>query len=263
MAICAYGQSAYLEEAILSLKNQTASVKLLLATSTPSDFIENLARKYDLEYHINPVRGGGIAADWEFAVSCAQTEYVTIAHQDDIYFPEYAEMTHQAFQKNPNSLIVFTDYCDLVKGEYLFNRSYLWIKRLLLWPYSLKSSWKSKLMKRSALSFGNAICCPSVTYNIRKLGVLQFDRSYSVNLDWAKWLELSSLNGNFTYINKRLMAHRIDESTETSAAVQDNRRYNEDLRILSSIWGKTIAKFLMIFYSKSYKMATAEGKHEL
>jgi len=255
MAICAYGESAYLEEAVRSVSSQTVPIKLLIATSTPSEFIENIAKKYNVEYHVNPVRGGGIAADWEFAVSCAKTEFVTIAHQDDVYFPEYARLVLSSFQSHPDTLIVFTDYCDLANGKYLGNRGYLWIKRLLLWPFYLKRTWRMKAVKKLVLCFGNSICCPSVSYNLGKLGELRFDRSYSVNLDWAKWVELANASGAFSYRRKRLMAHRIDESTETSAAIHDNRRYNEDLRIFISLWGESIAKFLMKFYSRSYKMA--------
>ncbi|MBR2358207.1 MAG: glycosyltransferase family 2 protein [Lentisphaeria bacterium] len=255
MAICAYKESEYLEEALQSLLRQTIPVKILLATSTPSSFLKCISDKYGVEYFVNPHPNGGIAADWEFAVSCAKTQYVTIAHQDDIYFPEYAQKVLQAFQKHPNSLIAFTDYCDLANGQYLGNRGYLWIKRFLLWPFYIKCTWKWKAVKKLILSFGNSICCPSVSYNLDKIGELKFDRNYSVNLDWAKWVELARRDGSFIYLRKRLMAHRIDESTETSAAIHDNRRYNEDLNIFVGIWGKSIANLLMKFYKKSYKMA--------
>lgn len=258
MVICAYGNSHYLEEAVCSVLKQTVPVRVLLATSTPSESVENIVKKYNLEYFVNPVKGGGIAADWEFAVSCAQTEYVTIVHQDDIYFPEYAQRILESFRRAPDSVIVFTDYCDLIDGTYLENRTYLWIKRILLWLYYLKHSWRLRSFKRSALCFGNAICCPSVSYNIGKTGNLKFDHSYSVNLDWAKWLELSSGKGAFTFVPCCLMSHRIDPSTETSSAIQDNRRYDEDFRIFASIWGRFIAKILMKFYAKSYKMAEVE-----
>ena len=41
-AICAYKESPYLEECIVSLKNQTVKTDILLATSTPNEYIENL-----------------------------------------------------------------------------------------------------------------------------------------------------------------------------------------------------------------------------
>ena len=40
-AICAYKESPYLEECIKSLKNQTIKSNILIATSTPNDYIRN------------------------------------------------------------------------------------------------------------------------------------------------------------------------------------------------------------------------------
>lgn len=262
MALCAYGDNPFLENSIKSLKAQTVPVRLYIATSTPSAYIKQLAEKYQIGYFVNPLQGGGIGADWEFAASCAETKYVTIAHQDDYYTPEYAENILKTFQKYPESLIVFTDFVDLINGKIVGNRSYLWIKRFLLWAYYLKPSWNSKVFKMLPSCFGNAICCPSAAYNLGKTGELKFDRSYVSNLDWAKWIELAKMDGAFSFVPKRLMAHRIDPTTATSALIQDNRRYREDFRIFSEIWGHVIAGFLMKFYSKSYKMANVKKEKQ-
>ncbi len=247
-AICAYKESPYLEDAILSALEQTIPVKILIATSTPSAYIENIARKYDLPYFVN-TESRGIAADWNFALKQVQTPYAAILHQDDIYFPDYAEKITRGFEKNPDSLIAFSDYCDLMAdGKYHPYRFYLWIKRLLLWAFYLKSSHRSYLLKKSAVVWGNAICCPAVSYNMHLLKNVVFDTSYSVNLDWAKWLELAGKKGAFTFIPRILMAHRIADSMETAQAIADHRRFDEDLRIFQQIWGRAFARFLMFFY---------------
>ena len=90
-AICAYGDSPYLTECLDSLLRQTVKSTILLATSTPSPFLREVAEKNGIEYHVNPLRGGGISADWNFALSCCRTQWCTIAHQDDVYLPAYAE----------------------------------------------------------------------------------------------------------------------------------------------------------------------------
>ena len=43
-AICAYKDSPYLEEAVLSAKKQSVPVDIFIATSTPSDYIRNIAK---------------------------------------------------------------------------------------------------------------------------------------------------------------------------------------------------------------------------
>ena len=47
-AVCAYKDSPYLEECIRSLKRQLEPSEIILCTSTPSAFIEEIAKKYDL-----------------------------------------------------------------------------------------------------------------------------------------------------------------------------------------------------------------------
>ena len=251
-AICAYKDSPYLEEAVLSAKKQSVPVDIFIATSTPSDYIRNIAQKYDIPCYENPKKEG-IAADWSFAASHIKTPYGAIMHQDDVYFPEYAERVVAGMKKSPETLIAFTDYCDLMSdGKFHKHRMYLYIKRMLLWAFYLKKVHRSRFWKRSALILGNAICCPAVSYNMEKLKELTFDTSYSVNLDWAKWLSLADTPGAFVFIPSVLMAHRIADSMETASAIADNRRYNEDKRIFESIWGKRIAGMLMYFYKKSY-----------
>lgn len=51
-AICAYKQSPYLEECICSLTAQTVKRYIIIATSTPNDYIKALAEKYHLSYYI-------------------------------------------------------------------------------------------------------------------------------------------------------------------------------------------------------------------
>ena len=46
--ICAYKESQYLEECIVSLINQETETNILISTSTPNDYIEELANKYNI-----------------------------------------------------------------------------------------------------------------------------------------------------------------------------------------------------------------------
>lgn len=51
-AICAYKESEYLEECIRSLKNQTVSTNIILATSTPNKYIKGLCDKYHIAMYV-------------------------------------------------------------------------------------------------------------------------------------------------------------------------------------------------------------------
>lgn len=254
-AVCAYKKSPYLCECLESLRAQTTKSRIIVATSTPSDYLAESAAEFGAEYCVNADSGKGIAADWNFALHSAKTPYCTITHQDDLYLPEYAARVTAALDGFPDSLICFTDYADrlMPTGTVVANRLYLHIKRLLLLPFYVKHSHSSRFFKRWILRFGNAVCCPSVTYNLRNLSNLKFDADFSVNLDWAMWVRLADMNGRFCFAPGILMQHRISDLMETSSAISDKRRYEEDKRIFHQLWPHPVAEFLLRLYIKSYE----------
>ena len=88
--VCAYKESEFLEECVKSLVNQTVKSNILIATSTPNEHIKNIAEKYNIDLYIN-TESKGIGPDWNYAVTQAKTDFVTVAHQDDIYDELYTE----------------------------------------------------------------------------------------------------------------------------------------------------------------------------
>ena len=111
--ICAYKESAYLEECILSLKQQTVKSNIIMITSTPNNYIRELAEKYEIPLKVNEGEGG-IVQDWNFGYAQCRTPYITIAHQDDVYFPEYAEHAVNMLESAKKPLIYFSDYCEII-----------------------------------------------------------------------------------------------------------------------------------------------------
>ena len=63
--VLAYKQSEYLEECIKSVLNQKYSSKVIIATSTPNNYIQTIASKYNLDIKINPNQGLGIGYDFD------------------------------------------------------------------------------------------------------------------------------------------------------------------------------------------------------
>ena len=106
--VCAYQESPYLEECIKTLREQSIRSNILIATSTPNDYIRNIAEKNNLPYYINTGEGG-ITQDWNFAYSCAESKYITIAHQDDVYEKEYLRIALKTMKKSKHQLNFFID----------------------------------------------------------------------------------------------------------------------------------------------------------
>lgn len=162
-AICAYKESPFLEECILSLLDQTVPSTIIIVTATDNAYIRNLADKYHLELHINHGETG-ITQDWMFAYRSAKTELMTIAHQDDTYDRFYTETVLQKLSEAKKPLIAFTDYGELRNGKTVTRNPLLNVKRTMLLPLRPKLFQNSKFVRRRILSFGCPICCPSVTF---------------------------------------------------------------------------------------------------
>ena len=256
--ICAYKNSPYVEECMQSLKAQSVPSELILATATPSEKLKRLCEKYEIAYQVREGQPG-IAPDWNFALSLARTPYVTIAHQDDIYHSTFVEEVVERMELEDNPLLSFTDYNEIRNGEEDSRGRNLAIKRLLLLPLRLPFMKTSRFGKRLVLRFGNAICCPSVTYGMRELikwvflaGEKElFHEHFRSNLDWETWEWLSRQEGAFLYIPKKLMAHRIHADSETTATIKDNQRQQEDYEMFCKFWPKCIAKRITRWYGKS------------
>lgn len=251
--ICAYKDNPFLEECIRSLMEQSVRSSIILYSSSPTDRQRELAEKYNIRHHVES-GGGGIHFDWSKALGLSETPYCTLAHQDDIYLPRYAEKMVHGLLDNPSAVIGFTDYADLFAGGTVKRwRVYLMVKRLLLAPFYLKRCIRSGVIRLNVLRFGNPVCCPSVTYNLEKLGDVRFDSDFSVNLDWMMWINLAKRPGAFLFLRDCLMYHRISGTMETSAALSDNRRRNEDLKIFNMMFPAPFARLIHKFYTLSYR----------
>lgn len=249
-AICAYKESEYLEECIKSLKNQTVKSNIIIATSTLNEHIENLAKKYNLEVFVNSGEKG-IGQDWNFAVSCCTTDYVTVAHQDDIYSANYLEEIEYNLRMGKDFVIAFGDYREIKNGEIIPLTKNLKIKKFLQSP--LKKYGHKKWAKNFALRFGTSICCPCVTLNTKITGKKPYITTLKCDLDWETWYEFSKLDHRFLYINKEIMCHRIHDQSETSNLIENNVRLEEDYKMFKKFWPAPIAKFLMFFYKGAIK----------
>lgn len=133
--VLAYKESKYLECCVQSVKNQEFASEVVIATSTPNEFIDNLAKKYDIKVVINPEIGRGIGCDFDFAVRCVEKGLVTVAHQDDIYDPTYSLEIAKAYQQDPKALIIFSDYYEIRNKKKVYSNTNLKIKDFYWFPY--------------------------------------------------------------------------------------------------------------------------------
>ena len=168
-AIPAYGDSPYLESCIKSLKAQNVTSPVILCTSTPSPFLGAMAEKYDLPYYIREGKSN-IRDDWNYAYSMADAEFVTIAHQDDMYCKNYGEELLKAAEKYPDMTVFTSDYAIVKNKKVITGDKMLWVKRLLRLPLRFHILCGLKWIKIMPLVLGNPICCPATTNSKKRLG---------------------------------------------------------------------------------------------
>lgn len=251
--ICAYKESMHLRACVESLKKQSVLGKIICTTSTPNSHVESICQEYNVPLYVNS-ESRGIAADWNFAYSKTETEYVTIAHQDDIYDPLFLKETLDCIKKSSNPLIAFTDYYEIRGEEKVVSNRILQIKRIMTSPWRIRMLWSSEFVARRIFSFGCPVCCPSVTFVRSGLpNTPLFDESFKVNCDWMAWVNIRKIAGDFIYCKKILMGHRIHEESETTNKIHDNTRSKEDMIILEMLVPKSLAKIIHYFYVKGQK----------
>jgi glycosyltransferase involved in cell wall biosynthesis len=248
----AYGHSPHLRDCLASLRSQTVPSRIVIATSTPFDGLEALAGEFGagLASH---APNAGIGRDWNFALEQAQTPWVTLAHQDDLYLPEFTQRTMAITSSRPDIVLVLTDYGEWFDGRLRNTTPMLMIKRLLLELGFLgRSSISQKSAKLRLLRFGCPIPCPSVTLKMPD-AALRFRENLKVNLDWEAWMRLASDGGSFAYVRQVSMLHRIHAGSETSGAIRQGVRAAEDLMLFKTLWPDAIARLLARAYSRSYE----------
>lgn len=251
-AICAYKESPYLEECIRSVVNQSVKSSVILCTATPNDYISGLCDKYDIPLYVN-TGDHGITQDWNFAYAHADTDLVTITHQDDVYDRHYAETLYSSIKKVKKPIIFFTDYSELRNGQVVHDNKLLKTKRIMLLPLRIHRFWNSRFVRRRILSLGSPICCPSVTFVRKNCPEVVFRDGFRSNEDWQAWERLSRLKGAFVYSTKVLVYHRIHEDSATTAILHDNARHKEDFVMFRKFWPKPVARFLTRIYGTSEK----------
>lgn len=252
--VLAYKESDFLQTCIQSVLNQEFKSNVIIATSTPNEYISNLASKYGLNVVVNPNPGKGIGSDFDFARTCVDSDLVTIAHQDDVYDRTYSKEVVDYFSKYQDATILFTDYYELRNGNKVYTNTNLKIKRMMLKPLNWTSMAHKKMVKRLPLSLGDPICCPAVTFSQKNLNRKElFACDMKCDIDWNAWEIASKLKGRFVFINKPLMGHRIHEESTTTKIIGDNIRTKEDYQIFKRFWITPIAKLLTKVYSNSEK----------
>ena len=248
--ICAYKESPYLEECIKSIKNQSIKSNVIICSSTNNKYIKDLAKKYKIKTYFRKGQSD-IQDDWNFAVSNAKTELVTVVHQDDVYDKDYLE--NILINYTGEELMLTTDNFYYINGKSVDNKN-LKLKRILKFPLRIPFIGNIRWVRVMTLSLGNTIQCPSVTYNKKLIKGNIFTSDLKFGLDWDTFLKIYRMKGKIRYIPLKLMSFRISDEATTKSCMNNDLRVKEDTIMFSKFWPKKIVKLIMKFYVKCYEV---------
>lgn len=251
--VCAYKKCEYLEESIKCLVKQTVKTNILISTSTPNEYIQNIADKYGIEVRINP--DGGQIKDYNFAMAQGKTDLIMLAHQDELISPNFVERVLKELNHSKRPIIAFTNYIEMHNNKIDEKTSTMVkIKRLMLLP--LKWRWLAGTVfgKRFIQWLGDPITHPTVVCVRKEMPECIFREKYKASMDWDLWERLSRQKGSFVYVSDVLLYHRMNEENQTSKLFKTtNARYEDEFDIFCRFWPAPIAKLIMHFYSRAAK----------
>jgi glycosyltransferase involved in cell wall biosynthesis len=249
----AYGRSPYLGACLRSLAEQSVPSPVVVSTSTPYDGLDELCEQHGARLVVHGPNQG-IGHDWNMALRAAETDWVTLAHQDDLYAAGYSAFVARVAADHPDDLLAFSTY-DEVEGDRKRDTvPMLRVKRVMLELAFLgRGRITSRRSKRRALRLGNPIGCPAVAINRAAAPDFAFRTDMKTNMDWMAWLDLAERPGGFSLDRRPLMTHRIHAASETSATIDAGDRRREDRTVFERLWPSPIAGGLTALYGVSYR----------
>jgi hypothetical protein len=248
--VMAHGDSPFLAGCLDSLARQTVRSRILVTTSTPSDYINAAAEAAGAPVIVN-LRREGIAADWNFALRAPGARRVTLAHQDDVYYPAFLGRSLELLDMGAAAL-AFTGYVEIddhgsPRGSRIAAAKHA-LERLTLGG----GAEPGRGRMRAFLSFGNPLPCSSVTFDLDRLGAFVFSAGFRSNLDWDAWLTLLEDDVIFARTPERLVGRRHNPLTATSSLIREGVRRQEDLEIFRRLWPWPLADLIAFAYRAGY-----------
>jgi glycosyltransferase involved in cell wall biosynthesis len=117
IVIPSYNGAKYIERTLLSVINQTRKPdEIIVHDDNSSDETRAICEKYasKISCHLNVEGPSGFVNGWNRAIQFAKGDYISILHQDDIFYPTFLEEAEKTLNQNPDirHLFAVCDYID-------------------------------------------------------------------------------------------------------------------------------------------------------
>jgi glycosyltransferase involved in cell wall biosynthesis len=232
VAIPLFNGALFVGDTIASLRAQTfRDFDLVCLDDASEDDSVAVARAAGADVLRNAARLG-LAANWNRAIELSRSEFLVIAHQDDVYEPQYLGAMVRLLDGHPRAFAAHSKAVTIdERGQRVAHPAGLFKESL--WS-GADPQEREPAEELTVLQRGNYVIAPSVMLRASAIAQLgPFDPAYGFVTDWEYWVR--GLLAGFTLVgsHETLIRFRRHERTETRAQEASMGRYEEELRFLS------------------------------
>lgn len=227
--ILAYQESDDLEECIKSVLKQSVKSNVLIATSTPNDYIMDMASLYSLGVMVSDEESNK-GRDYNFAINTIDSELITIAHQDDLYDRNYTKEILKKYHEHRDATILFTNNYEILGDKKIVRSKRLFRQRWFLFPLKYRLFQKSKYFKIRSLRKEKFICTSSITFVKKNISKNVFSTNLIYDNDWQGLIDLAREDTKFVYLSKKLVGYRVVDR------LINTKKQKEDENIMKTLY---------------------------
>ena len=213
IAVLTFNRANYLVKMLDSILKQTyKDFNVIIYDNCSSDNTSQIVQPFLNDKRFSYHRHNAPVYNINYALNNCKTEYLTIAHDDDIMNPDMIKEQISILELHDDVSMVCTNinYID-TNGN--ITRSSIIRHASVNNSYIVKGrEYINVLLKKN-----NFVICPTVMFRMKviKENNLQFRQEIGGTADLFFWFELNQLNYNFYFINKNLYNYRIHEGQDS------------------------------------------------
>ena len=210
ISICipAYKRTAYLRRLLDSITNQTfTNFEVVVSDDSPDNSVELVCNEYASQFKLSYYKNSvalGTPANWNFAISKANGEWIKLMHDDDWFAHE-------------NALAVFARH--LGESKFIFSAYTNYYDNGNTKTIYLRSFWKNKIKKNPPILIAeNVIGPPSVTLIHSSIKEL-YDERLPWRVDIEFYNRVLKYTKDYFYVKQPLIKVGISESQVTQSCI--------------------------------------------